>query len=144
MDVAGGKTITVYYYELPPVISVTVEWGSMTFVYDRGPWNPETHLTENGLFLPHTGDANRVTVKNNKESTISVAVSLSYEVDPYHSGVAGYFTATDKSAAEHITAFTVAKNKTGAAWLWLSGRVADTFNGTATAGKCMITITGGG
>lgn len=144
MDTVGGKVITVYYYELPPVLSVTIEWGSMLFSYERGSWNPETHRTEDGIFRISTEHANRITVKNNAESTISVDALFSYETDPYHPHVLGYLTGTNNASAAHITALNIAKNTTASAWLWLSGRMADTVSGTSTVGKCIVTLTGGG
>ena len=70
-------------------------------------------------------------------------VTLSYESSQNFQSVQGHFTA-GPTAEDAITTLNIAKNTVIQAWLWLSGRVSDSFSGTDTVGKCTITLTGGG
>lgn len=91
------------------VYSVDVEWGAMTFAYEAGSWDPETHETKTGrgwlvynnsnnevLDNADAQDAiNRVTVTNH--SNAAVYAQLSYDSETDFADTTGAFAASDTS-----------------------------------------------
>ena len=140
MNSTEGVTVTVKYYQAAPVISVTIEWGSMHFVYEQGMWNPETHDYGAGTFSVEE-DANKIGIRN--DSTIPITSSLSFAPDQMHSNLGGYFTAENSDTGSAIIAVNVAKGAAKDVWLWLCGTVANTLSGNVRGGQCTVTITGG-
>ncbi len=101
------------YTEDKTVYSVDVEWGAMTFQYEKTKWNAGTHTAEPGrgwLIYDHTNDKiidgtqniiNQVTVTNH--SNAGVFAALSYAGTDSYTDIAGGFTKKDDDAATDFT-----------------------------------------
>lgn len=68
--------------------SVSVQWGSMEFVYSDGTWNPETHEYEGGGWT-HEPDANKITITS--ESNIEIGVGFEYKQESSFTDISGSF-----------------------------------------------------
>ncbi len=113
------------------VYSVDVEWGAMTFEYETGVWNPETHALsteeegkgwlvydeENDKVLGDVQDAiNRVTVTNH--SNAAVYATLTYTGEADYGVTTGTFAAlnedkqteTEKASANKVVDFSASFN----------------------------------
>ncbi|MBQ7364396.1 MAG: hypothetical protein IJW46_02225 [Clostridia bacterium] len=75
---SGAKVRTVTFTIDRTVISVDVSFEEMSFVYDQGVWNDETHQYENGSWQALNGGGN-LTVTNG--SNVPVAVVFAYEAN---------------------------------------------------------------
>lgn len=140
---ATDKTITVYYYENAPTINVTVEWGDLTFEYERGDWNTETLQYGEDVITPTSAGNNTVTVINKDTSTVPVIADLKYIGDTQYRNLGGYFTANNNKADAKISETTVAKGSQKTSYLWLEGNLERDVTGTITSGTCEVTIRGG-
>ncbi len=86
------------------VYSVDVEWGAMTFQYETGSWDPDTHTAKagagwvvydsvNNKVLGDVQDAiNRVTVTNHSNAAVYAKLTYTSEAD---FGTTGTFAAID-------------------------------------------------
>lgn len=138
-------TVTVYYYDREPVVSVTVTWGNLSYSYTHGTWSPETHMYSTEIIKPAETGKNTVTVSNNAESEIPVNAQFSYAAASGYEAIAHFFTATDNMAAANITQTgTITPGEHKKAYLWLQGTLDRDETGTVTSGICTVTITGGG
>lgn len=79
--------VTVIYYKASGslIISVTVTWDSLDFVYSEGVWNPETHAYDSGSFSPAsvngvTPGIPEITVTNSGESTGPIRAEISCKI----------------------------------------------------------------
>ena len=140
---AEDKTITVYYYKNAPTINVTVEWGDLTFEYERGDWDPDTLQYGEDVITPTSAGNNTVTVTNKNTSTVSVIADLKYTGDAQYRNLGGYFTANNNKADAKISETTVAKGSQKTSYLWLEGDLERDVTGTITSGTCEVTIRGG-
>ena len=140
---AEDKTITVYYYQNAPTINVTVEWGDLTFEYERGDWNTETLQYGEDVITPTSAGNNTVTVINKDTSTVPVIADLKYVGDTQYRNLDGYFTANNNKADAKISETTVAKGSQKTSYLWLEGDLERDVTGTITSGTCEVTIRGG-
>jgi hypothetical protein len=50
------------------IVSVDVKWGSMEFTYDKGTWDPATHVYTNPTWTP---SGNTITVTNHSNAKIA-------------------------------------------------------------------------
>ena len=132
--------VTVIYTETgaEQVISVTVTWGSLDFVYDYGQWNPETHQYDNAGIEPATNLGNNVTVSNNEESTVAVWVEFRYTPRTEYSGLTGYYTDGNSNRLPAGAWLAVGDQET--AYFWLEGTLPPGVTGTQTVGDCIVTI----
>ena len=138
-------TVTVYYYDRAPVVSVTVTWGDLNYTYTHGTWNPETHTYSAEIIKPTVAGRNTVSVSNNAESEIPVNARFSYAAASGYEAVGHFFTAMDNMAAANITQTgTLSPGTRKKAYLWLQGTLDRGKTGTITSGTCTVTITGGG
>ncbi len=148
IDVLGfTKNETVY--------SVDVEWGAMTFEYEKSTWDAETHTTKPGRgwlvydsvnkkVLGKAGEVrdsiNSITVTNH--SNAEVFATLSYTGNDGYTDITGGFTTKD---GDTVTAFTAAADPVPA-YLTLAtannGTDATGGVGTATVGTVYFTPTG--
>ena len=138
-------TVTVYYYDKEPVVSVTVTWGNLSYSYTHGTWSPETHTYSTEIIKPDEAGKNTVTVTNNAESEIPINAQFSYAAASGYEAIAHFFTATDNMAAANITQTgTMMPGEHKKAHLWLRGTLDRDETGTVISGICTVTITGGG
>ncbi len=96
------------------VYSVDVEWGAMTFMYEKSSWDPETHKAKDGAGWQvydnandkELGDVqnaiNRVTVTNH--SNASVYAKMAYAGETDYADTTGTFAASEKAADEDVKA----------------------------------------
>lgn len=133
---AANVTVTVTYYST--AISVDIAWGDMTFSYDPGIWNPNTHAYSGGSFDP-VNDSNTVTVTNNTVEK-SITVEFGFIPTNVYPGITGYYSdekgktvaQTDLKSNNSITATFHLENADVLGALSLP----DTF----VAGTCTLTI----
>jgi len=140
--------ITVFYYDdnSTPVVAVTVTWGSLSFRYTHGEWDPQTHTYSTEPVYPVTAGTNYVMVTNNAESEINVNASFAYAANSGFEGLTHYFTATDNRNAATITqsGMLAPGGVAAKAFLWLQGTLPTNMTGNQISGVCTVTITGGG
>lgn len=138
------RAVTVWYSDIPQVISVTVTWGKLDFRYEYGAWDPQTHTYGSDSITPAENLENYIQVTNNTDSTIGVTVALSYAPAKGYESVSGTFTKSAQQYASSVSGWTLAVGDTQRAYLWLSGTLERGKTGTLTGGECTVTITGGG
>ncbi len=102
------------YTEDATVYSVDVEWGAMTFQYEKSKWNPETHMKETGAgwkiydttqqkVLDAAQDAiNKVTVINH--SNAPVYAKMSYNGETGYTDTTGEFTFDNTDTTNNVKA----------------------------------------
>lgn len=89
VNTVTADTVIYAKWDLVPVISVTVTWGSMEFTYTDGTWNPETHEYEDAGWTVEE-DENKISVTST--SNVAVKVSYSYAQAPGYEALSGSFT----------------------------------------------------
>ncbi len=140
------KTVTVYYYESEPTVSVTVTWGKMSFdLTERGIWDPETHTYASDTFAPTKKGDNEVTVENNASSAISVMATYSYEMGAGYETLDVYFTADNDAAADAVTeSGMIVPGERREAYVFVKGNMpAGAAAGSYVVGSCKVTLKGG-
>ncbi len=127
IDVSGSTKNTKIY-------SVDVEWGAMTFQYEKSSWDSESHTTKAGsgwLVYDNVNDKvigekqdaiNRITVTNH--SNAEVFATLSYTGNDSTAGITGNFTT---KTGDTETVFTAAVDPAPA---YLTLATADNNGGT--------------
>jgi len=142
---ASNVNITVRYYSTAPVVDVTISWGSMSFTYDKGTWNPDTHEYENGSFTPDSENSNRVTVTNNAASTVSVIAEFGYTPEDAYQAIDGFFTSANAKDGAEMTSAEIARENSVSAWFWLDGQLPQSVQGgdSFATGTCTVTIRSG-
>ena len=142
---AANVEITVRYYKKAPIVDVTISWGNMSFTYDKGTWNPETHRYEDGHFTPNES-SNSLTVTNNAGSNVKIIAEFAYTPDSEYKSIGGYYTsANDKNGEKVATSDQIGKNSSVTVWFWLEGQMAQevTAGKTYTTGTCSVNIRSG-
>lgn len=141
---AADVTINIYYYKAAPIISVSVEWEDMVFKYSHDDWDPETHEYPGDTYTPDTEVANRITVTNNRESTVDVYADFSYAASNGFNTISAYFTETSDSD-EELTSISVRRDSSAAVYLHLRGKLPMKAReeDLVTVGTCIVTIRGG-
>ena len=135
-------TVDVYYFDKPIQISVTVDWGSMTYGYSTGKWNPDTHKYSEEPINPIAVNSNKITVSNN--SDIGITAQFEYVPDLAYSQINGYFTQQDRVDGTQINKYNLNKVDSQSTWLWLKGTLPQGSEGTTiTSGICTVTLRGG-
>lgn len=81
------------------VVQVSITWTEMSFTYDHGTWNPETHAFDGSCWKSDTEGCGTVTLTNNG-STVYVSLSFESSVD----GVSGSFNMTSDELASGASA----------------------------------------
>lgn len=129
----------------PNVYSVDLAWGSLAFVYTEATvqWNPETKVYDTitpASWAPKTTDADKITVTNNSNAPVSIALTAA----PEATGI----TLTWSVATINLDAVVPATDTAAAvvdsdsATLTVSGDLAET-TGTVKLGTVTVTITSG-
>lgn len=137
---AADVTVTVTYYST--AISVDISWGSMTFSYDLGIWDPQTHTYSGGSFTPQDG-SNTVSVTNNTVGK-SLAIGFEFIVSNTYPELTGFYS-SDAAGSDAITSeVSLTESASTTAYFHLEdaqnslGKLSlpDSF----TAGTCTLTI----
>ncbi len=140
---AGDFTTTVYYYEEEPVISVTVSWGNLTYLYTHGAWDPENHTYDTPSIAPEEIGKNTVTVQNHTESNVRVDAALSYQPAGGYEGLGAYFTESGETSPRIRELLSIAPGESAAAYVWLEGTLPRSITSSIISGTCTVTIQGG-
>ena len=148
-DVVSGSmpnadvTINVYYYDPDFTVSVTIEWGNLTFDYNEAMWNDETHQYN---IPPEVDDANYISVTNTDGSSIKIGADISYSANADFESVNGYFTVDGSSTPLDAPSSDIAIGETVKYWLWLKGIMPEDIDYSTdtqqTTGVCTVTIGG--
>lgn len=145
VDVVSGTitediTVTVYYNQ---VVSVTIEWGELTYNYNEAEWDAEAHEY---FIPPEAADSNYVTVTNDDTSTIEVGADITYAASSGFEAVSGYFTADGSDEQLDAPHADIAVGDSIKYWLWLRGIMPDDIDYSQsteqTTGVCTVTIGG--
>ena len=142
---AADAVFTIYYYLNAPIIAVTVEWGSMTFDFTGGEWNPDKHAFEGQTIQPSTTDCNKITVTNDA-SNIAVHMDLSYHAESAYANLSAYFTKTASPSDVAHAGFQdeiLAVGESFDTWIWITGIFDVLPDGEFVSGRCTVTIRGG-
>ena len=142
---AADATYTIYYYLNAPIIAVSVTWGSMTFDFTGGTWNPDDHTYVGQTYTPTATDSNKITVTN-EGSNIAVHMDLSYMAESAYGNLNAYFTKTGVSTDTAYSAFSneeLLVGETFESWLWIHGTFDVLPDTDFVAGSCTVTIRGG-
>ncbi|MDO4338798.1 MAG: hypothetical protein Q4C91_12045 [Eubacteriales bacterium] len=153
-DGYGTVIVKSDYHEM---ISVSMEWGSMSFAYGDSYWNPNTLRYEAGTW--HSVDASgnsdddggRILITN--DSSVPVEVSYTFTKDTAENGLAevtGSFSSTDQSGSAGSSGAGESEgsslleeywsaNNTADIYFSLSGAPTGTFTGAAL-GTITVTI----
>lgn len=132
-----GKEFTVYYYTAPPVISVTVAWGNLTFAAQDIRWEPESHTYTVSDFKPQGN--NTITVTSNAETNVSVYTGFTYTPRALYPDILASFT---DSGNQTITGYREVKRQqsfTAYLNLYGSGKLGRLLD--FSCGNCSVTIT---
>ena len=116
----------------------------MTFSYNKGEWDPETHTYNNGYFAP-IDESNYITVSNSNKSNVSIIAEFGHEIGAEYPTVDGYFTGTNTKNGAHVTSSEVKVKGEVTVWFWVDGQMAqDAEPGSSyTVGRCTVTIRSG-
>lgn len=143
---AQDIVINVYYYqgEFVPQISCTISWGDMSFSYNKGDWNTDTHSYENGYFTP-IGESNYLTVQNNNQSNVSIIADFSHNIDAQYSMIDGYYTSDNSYDGTRVTSSEIAIKDKVTVWFWVDGQLPQSAEAGQeyTVGTCTVTIRSG-
>ena len=139
------KTVILYYTEEveEEVVSVTIEWGTLTFNYKMGMWQPESHTYEDPTIEPSKEGYNTITVTNGADSNVPVSVAIRYEYYSGHDELEVHFTSGEYPTSPSISEWTLAVEESKRVYLWLSGRtdLPDSVVNPVPVGLCIVTIT---
>lgn len=136
-------TVNVYYYDPDLTVSVTIEWGELTYNYNEAEWDAEAHEY---FIPPEAADSNYVTVTNDDTSTIEVGADITYSASSGFEAVSGYFTADGSDEQLDAPHADIAVGNSIKYWLWLRGIMPDDIDYSQsteqTTGVCTVTIGG--
>ena len=125
------------------VVSVTVSWGTLEYIYDYGDWNAETHSYDISV-RPKDYPKNTVTVTSGDESTVPVHVAVKYQAKNGYEAITGYFTYNSTQDEKDKTdGFWLGLQESNKVFLWLDCDVPMDMTGTTVTGQCTVTITAG-
>ena len=116
------------------IISVDITWGNMSFVYQKGLWNPETHQYGVGTWNPDGDGSSQISISNN--GTESVKAFLTYtQADTSYSG------SFQNGNGENISEIALSAGESTSAYLVLAGTPSEEFS-NSVLGKVTVTIGG--
>ena len=161
--VEGQDMVLVFTYisnhPTEPIIAATVTWEDMSFSFEAGMWNPETHTYEDDTFTPNTKDANTITVTNDDshvyekdgneytKKNISLNAEIIFNALYEFRDLSGRFTSSSSVdiEAEGQEKFNVvlAYGETKTVYFWLVGNFEPTAIGNYAVGSCTVTLRGG-
>lgn len=122
VKIAADENITlksnliISYTTSSSTASVDIVWGSLSYTYSDGTWNPETH-TYDGASWSCDKDANKISVTNNGESGVNIGFGYSVAAD--FSEISGAFI--DLSGSSLTSPIQIAKDETVESLLEIKG-----------------------
>ena len=121
------KSNCVINYTAEPltVFNVDITWGSLSYSYSDGTWNPSTHEYE-GSGWTCAENSNAVTVANNGDD--SVQIGFTYTAKSDYSEISGSFKDSGNNA---VSSFTLASGNIRTTYLALSGKPNGELSSTA-------------
>mgnify|MGYP003293867561 CR=1 FL=1 len=116
----------------------------MSFSYNKGDWNTDTHSYENGYFTP-IGESNYLTVQNNNQSNVSIIADFSHNIDAQYSMLDGYYTSDNSYDGTRVTSSEIAIKDEVTVWFWVDGQLPQSAEAGQeyTVGTCTVTIRSG-
>ena len=131
------------------IISVTIEWGNLTFGYDYGTWNPEKHIYEDSQVI--APENNTITVTSNIDTNVEVVAKFTYQdrgVYPFDV----FFTRErlfDRDA-KLLTPVTLRGDPASetrpseTVYVWVDGKLPNGYEGKSMVlGQCAVAISAG-
>ena len=121
------KSNCVINYTAEPltVFNVDITWGSLSYSYSDGTWNPSTHEYE-GSGWTCAENSNAVTVANNGDD--SVQIGFTYTAKSDYREISGSFK---DSGNNDVNSFTLASGNSRTTYLALSGKPNGELSSTA-------------
>ena len=121
------KSNCVINYTAEPltVFNVDITWGSLSYSYSDGTWNPSTHEYE-GSGWTCAENSNAVTVANNGDD--SVQIGFTYTAKSDYREISGSFKDSGNNA---VSSFTLASGNSRTTYLALSGKPNGELSSTA-------------
>ena len=121
------KSNCVINYTAEPltVFNVDITWGSLSYSYSDGTWNPSTHEYE-GSGWTCAENSNAVTVANNGDD--SVQIGFTYTAKSYYGEISGSCKDSGKNT---VSSFTLASGNIRTTYLALSGKPNGELSSTA-------------
>ena len=121
------KSNCVINYTAEPltVFNVDITWGSLSYSYSDGTWNPSTHEYE-GSGWTCAENSNAVTVANNGDD--SVQIGFTYTAKSDYREISGSFKDSGNNA---VNSFTLASGNSRTTYLALSGKPNGELSSTA-------------
>ena len=121
------KSNCVINYTAEPltVFNVDITWGSLSYSYSDGTWNPSTHEYE-GSGWTCAENSNAVTVANNGDD--SVQIGFTYTAKSDYREISGSFK---DSGNNDVSSFTLASGNSRTTYLALSGKPNGELSSTA-------------
>lgn len=162
--VEGQDLVLVFTYisEYPtePIIAATVTWGDLSFGFEAGMWDPETHTYKEDTFTPNTEGENTITIKNDdshvyvengneyKRESISINAEVIFNALYEYRDLSGRFTSSsspDSVATEGEEEFNAVLDigESETVYFWLVGNFEPTAIGNYAIGSCTVTLRGG-
>ncbi|MBQ7294167.1 MAG: hypothetical protein IJW79_10570, partial [Clostridia bacterium] len=156
MQAHDVSVVVTYYadYSGEPVVLINVSWGSMSFGFEQGTWNPSTHQYEDDVFTPEVENANAIVIENvnsyvleeDVEKKIKINATLSYTKNDGLEGMVdrldGYFTRGGADSSE-INGVEVSNGNSSTVYLWLTGDFNPDSDGLFEVGSCEVIISQG-
>ena len=121
------KSNCVINYTAEPltVFNVDITWGSLSYSYSDGTWNPSTHEYE-GSGWTCAENSNAVTVANNGDD--SVQIGFTYTAKSDYREISGSFKDSGNNA---VSSFTLASGNSRTTYLAVSGKPNGELSSTA-------------
>ena len=121
------KSNCVINYTAEPltVFNVDITWGSLSYSYSDGTWNPSTHEYE-GSGWTCAENSNAVTVANNGDD--SVQIGFTYTAKSDYREISGSFKDSGNNA---VSSFTLASGNSRTTYLAWSGKPNGELSSTA-------------
>jgi hypothetical protein len=128
---AASQTIEILEGTL---IEVTVTWGELSYVYNYGVWNPESHLWVGGEWTIAEDGEDVITVAN----TGSVDLQAGFTYQTAVEGLRGAFALEDGNA--FIDPIAVDASESKKVYFSLRGKTEDEWEDTISVGTITVTI----
>ena len=147
-------------YPTEPIIAATVAWGDLSFSFEAGMWDPETHTYEDDTFTPNTEGENTITITNDdshvyvkngdeyEKKSILLNAEIIFSALYEFRDLSGRFTSSSSPESIEIEGkdefdAVIATTESKTAYFWLVGNFEPTAIGNYAIGSCTVTLRGG-
>lgn len=137
----GDGTRQGTFVQINEIISVDITWGDMSFTYDKGAWNTDTHTYDEVGWVPNEAGNNKISAVNRGNTDVNISCSVKVTEDsPYT--VSGKFTSDSAGETVIENIRNLSKGETMYTWLWLEGNRPSKNLKDQTLGEVTVTIGG--